>query len=896
MAAIAENDMGLTSMLHCTIVLNLLYFTLSLYWGEVPKTREIVQLSYDEKDGVNLKVNVHSQSLGRLILDARTNREAVVAGAKRYYVTHDSQEQHELNTACHYRGSIRDKPQFSVLLSTCSGRVRASLVDDTDRWYIVYDKGNYVMFSDKELPNPYEVVSAEYNGVELNHTSPPRFLRQNSVFKRDTSTEGVKVAHKTVEVVVVTDRSFWQQFDTRIEEVEEFALATIARMDQIYKPYGVRIALVGMENWRIADLITVTSSYSATLRNFTMYRQEKLLNVYKQHDVSILMTAVDFDGPVIGYAGVDTMCRSSCASVNFNSRQDAIFYASVISHELGHNFGMYHDSDECVCPPDESVECLMSSSMGQAVWRFSNCSQLVLDSFSGNCLNNQPKTLYGDPVCGNGFVEEGEECDCGTEEECIASDPCCEPIGCKLKPGAECYSGDCCEECQFVSYKRVCRPASSECDLVEFCTGTNSQCPTNRYNQDGTECGAGAGFCNYGSCQTRDGQCTSLWGEGVQVSDEDCYNRYNRKGEWYGNCGSLGRTKYLACLDKDVLCGKLYCEVPEGRTTNLRNVYRSDLDYNETYQCTLAARPRAANSDNQDIAMVYDGTKCGDSEWCLAGQCVSFEKVPCPAPGGVECGGFGRCNDLNQCHCNAGYDPEFNCSVLLQVAGWNLKTILLAVMIIVLVVIPACIVTLLLCRRYNPRVKEFFDDHTQIRFSMRLPSLSRRPSYLRRNSRRNTDSTSKTSNGKSTVKSGAAKNPPPRPVKLPSVSSNEPPARPPGCYLTSSGWTSSSYNPGGGSRPSSTSGVPPPRPPPISQEHDVWNSVSVTYKPESPASQEVDQSANYVPLNMHPVRPAPARPAPSRPASAAARPSSQSYDSPSKRLAGSPLRDILTKR
>ena len=62
------------------------------------------------------------------------------------------------------------------------------------------------------------------------------------------------------------------------------------------------------------------------------------------------------------------------------------------------------------------------------------------------------------------------------------------------------------------------------------------------------------------------------------------------------------------------MCGKLYCEVPEGRTTNLRNVYRSDLDYNETYQCTLAARPRAAISDNQDIAMVYDGTRCGDSE------------------------------------------------------------------------------------------------------------------------------------------------------------------------------------------------------------------------------------------------------------------------------------------
>ena len=48
----------------------------------------------------------------------------MVAGAKRYHVTHASREQHELNTACHYRGTVRDKPQFSVLLSTCSGRVR----------------------------------------------------------------------------------------------------------------------------------------------------------------------------------------------------------------------------------------------------------------------------------------------------------------------------------------------------------------------------------------------------------------------------------------------------------------------------------------------------------------------------------------------------------------------------------------------------------------------------------------------------------------------------------------------------------------------------------------------------------------------------------------------------
>ncbi|KAF9434557.1 Disintegrin and metalloproteinase domain-containing protein 9 [Entomortierella beljakovae] len=40
-------------------------------------------------------------------------------------------------------------------------------------------------------------------------------------------------------------------------------------------------------------------------------------------------------------------------------------------------------------------------------------------------------------VCGNGIVEHGEECDCGSPEEC-AKDPCCNAKTCKLAPGAQC--------------------------------------------------------------------------------------------------------------------------------------------------------------------------------------------------------------------------------------------------------------------------------------------------------------------------------------------------------------------------------------------------------------------------------------------------------------------------
>lgn len=34
------------------------------------------------------------------------------------------------------------------------------------------------------------------------------------------------------------------------------------------------------------------------------------------------------------------------------------------------------------------------------------------------CLSNMPdtRTLYGGRRCGNGYLEDGEECDCGEEE------------------------------------------------------------------------------------------------------------------------------------------------------------------------------------------------------------------------------------------------------------------------------------------------------------------------------------------------------------------------------------------------------------------------------------------------------------------------------------------------
>jgi hypothetical protein len=88
-------------------------------------------------------------------------------------------------------------------------------------------------------------------------------------------------------------------------------------------------------------------------------------------------------------------------------------------------------------------------------------------------------------MCGNGIVEQGEDCDPGVG----VTSPCCDSSTCKFTPGAVCDpdSAPCCtNQCTFAPATQVCRPAKDpQCDKPESCTGNSSACPADQFSPNG---------------------------------------------------------------------------------------------------------------------------------------------------------------------------------------------------------------------------------------------------------------------------------------------------------------------------------------------------------------------------------------------------------------------------
>ncbi len=146
---------------------------------------------------------------------------------------------------------------------------------------------------------------------------------------------------------------------------------------------------------------------------------------------------------------------------------------------------------------------------------------------------------------------------------------------------------------QFKSKATLCRAASNECDLPEYCHGDTEWCPSDTHKQNGLYCDqeqvrnfhfclwmrvrgwdlnlaaisttgiflsrsgefttvtslhALQAFCYDGRCRTRETQCRKLWGSSGRDGNALCYTHFNVMGKAHGNCGFQWSDKsFLAC-------------------------------------------------------------------------------------------------------------------------------------------------------------------------------------------------------------------------------------------------------------------------------------------------------------------------------------------------------------
>ncbi|KAM4747850.1 disintegrin and metalloproteinase domain-containing protein 19 isoform 2-T2 [Rhinophrynus dorsalis] len=599
-----------------------------------------------------------------LILSLQRNEQLISPNYKEiHYSQNDSPVIRTPNITehCYYHGNVRGQDGSSVVISTCSG-IRGLISLSNNLSYIVEpvpgESTRHFIYKAKHLDlggGNCGHPAYQVGGVSI---LPSNVTERHGRVRRDDS-EG----DRCVELYLVADYTEFQKHDFDMGRTQRKMLEVTNYIDKFYRALKIRIALVGLEIWTSGDKCNVTENPYSTLRAFLSWRR-KLLQ-HTPHDNAQLITGRTFHGTTIGLAPLQAMCSAyQSGGVNMDHSDNAIGVAATMAHEIGHNFGMSHDADGCCSAKPEDGGCIMAAATGHPFPKvFNACNRRELDRFfrsgGGMCLSNIPdtKTLFGGPRCGNGFLEEGEQCDCGDLEQC--DNPCCNATTCTLMPGAVCAHGTCCHLCKLKPPGFPCRKPSRPCDLPEFCTGQSPECPPNSFQMDGTSCHGGQAFCYNGRCLTYQQQCRQLWGLDTRTAPDMCFELINAAGDQYGNCGRDMNGEYRKCEARDAKCGKIQCLSSASKPLE-NNAVAIDTTISIGGKRVLCRGTHVYREDEDmmDPGLVLTGTKCGENQICFEGQCrnTSFLQADECAK---KCHGNGVCNNNQNCHCFSSWRPPY---------------------------------------------------------------------------------------------------------------------------------------------------------------------------------------------------------------------------------------------
>ncbi|XP_037382000.1 disintegrin and metalloproteinase domain-containing protein 5-like [Talpa occidentalis] len=566
---------------------------------------------------------------------------------------------------CNYHGYIAGFPNSLVSLNTCSGL----------RGTMQFKNISYGI-------EPMEAVSGFMHMIyeEKKDKIKIPLLGGNVTYSRNdlmydviTSIERTdfsKLFLRYLEMYIIVDKKLFDYMGSDIKIVTQKVVQIIGLVNTMLAKLKISILISSIEIWSNKNKISTTGNPNHILFRFVEWKRSHL---FGSHQVAYLL-AFKENPSFIGSTFPGEVCnKDSAAGVAVYPEGLSLeSYAVSIVQLLGLNLGLTYDNNDTTCYCSGDI-CIMSPEAlySGGVKDFSTCNFDDFYYFGSHrgfeCLHkippNVPVYRTMNSICGNGILETGEQCDCGTIENCTHKS-CCDATVCALKNNAECGSGECCnKDCKVKPIGVMCRQSfDKECDFAEYCNGKSSVCVPDTYVLNGIRCDSGDSFCYEGRCRIFNKQCKRLIGRASRGASFACFEEINSRGDRYGNCGSR------PCRFENVLCGKLACVWPHKTLVfraNLSVIYthvREDLCVSTFRISESLPRPTITTietPEERDDTFVEDGTVCGPEMFCVKFRCVEVQYQPyyeeCTTS--ITCSNHGICNNFKHCHCEQGYAP-----------------------------------------------------------------------------------------------------------------------------------------------------------------------------------------------------------------------------------------------
>ncbi|XP_068947838.1 disintegrin and metalloproteinase domain-containing protein 21-like [Petaurus breviceps papuanus] len=573
------------------------------------------------------------------------------------YVAQDARQEEDpfFRNDCYYYGYMEGIPKSLAALSTCLGGLWG-ILQVKEKHYQIQPVPTSSTFEHHLYPIANSGPSNLTRALAREEIHEDFFQGQEAPSSSRTATfDDVHLRRQKVEIGVVVSKLVYESWNNNKTMVLQDILFTLNLVDTLFMQIKAHASLSSLEFWTNPSPVSIIQKLQNLLNNFAEPENRSLgeqqlcdfVKLFQQHSLY----------PVFGTDRRTAKCNPyPSLAIKAYRGAHLIFFSVLVSCEMEHDLGKPSDERNL---QGQRKPCILASRAQTS------------GSFKSSCISNSRQASVGsggtskekmeEQKCGNKVMEEGDECDCGSETEC-RKNPCCHQ-SCTLSEGAKCSTGLCCKDSKILPTGRVCRVQANECDLPEFCNGTSGFCPDDTYKQDGTPC-SGKGYCYKKRCGSHLQQCQALFGQQAENAPPQCYKEVNSRGDRFGNCGLEQFSFFKGCNTQNVLCGRLQCvnidtipQVPHYYT--LIQTYLKEMLEKEGLLCWGTAFNKTAKEKGLiDLGAVEDGSSCGENMMCVNKTCINVSSIhqQCVPE---QCNYRGVCNNRGNCYCDFGWAPPF---------------------------------------------------------------------------------------------------------------------------------------------------------------------------------------------------------------------------------------------